>query len=118
MSQPEARQMPIAWDPQPTDRLLLAATGDEIEQLTHVLSQLSASARGQVFIEVASAEDVSVVDAPGRFTVTWLQRDRGQSLGRSIDAWLSEMLPTSAFDEHRVYAWIAAEGPARTLTSN
>ena len=118
MSQSESRQLPIAWDPQPTDRLLLAATGDEIPQLSLVLSQLHATARGQVFVEVESADEVGVIEAPGRFTVTWLRRDRGQSLNRSVDAWLSEMLPTSAFDEHRVYAWIAAEGPARTLTSN
>jgi hypothetical protein len=45
-------------------------------------------------------------------------RDRGQQLRRSVDAWLAEMLPVSAFGESSVYAWIAADGPARLLTSD
>jgi hypothetical protein len=45
-------------------------------------------------------------------------RDRGQRLTRSVEAWLSEMLPVSAFTSSSVYAWIAADGPARLITSD
>jgi hypothetical protein len=50
--------------------------------------------------------------------VCWLLRERGQSVTRSVDAWLSEMLPVSAFGESTVYAWVADQGPARLLSSN
>ena len=50
--------------------------------------------------------------------VCWVVRDRGQSLSRSVDAWLSEMLPVDGLQEHTVYAWISSHGPAATLTSN
>jgi len=50
--------------------------------------------------------------------VCWLDRSRGQQLRRSVDAWLSEMLPVSGVEEHTVYAWIAADGAARSLSSN
>ena len=39
-------------------------------------------------------------------------------LRRSLDAWLSEMLPVSAFGSSSVYSWVAADGPARLLTSD
>ena len=56
--------------------------------------------------------------APGRFAVCWLVRDRGQLLRRSVDAWLAEMLLGTTFGDSSVYAWIAADGPARLLTSD
>ena len=65
-----------------------------------------------------SENDIEQLDAPGRFAICWLVRDRGQALRRSVDAWLSEMLPVSAFDDYSVYAWISHEGSARVLTSN
>jgi len=45
-------------------------------------------------------------------------RENGQSVARSVDAWLSEMLPVTAFGGSSVYAWIAAEGRARLITSD
>jgi hypothetical protein len=56
--------------------------------------------------------------ATGRFSVSWLVRDRGQALRRSLDGWLAEMLPVSAFGSSNVYSWVAADGPARLLTSD
>ena len=124
MSTPETRSTPltssaIAWNP-PTgaDRLLLAGNEACVETIRMILATLPASARGQVFVEVQSESDIEPIVAPGRFSVSWLVRDRGQALRRSVDAWLSEMLPVSAFDDHHVYAWIANDGAARTLSSN
>jgi NADPH-dependent ferric siderophore reductase len=108
----------IAWNPQPADRLLLAGDESSLETLRVILATLPANARGQVFIEVATESDVEQLDAPGRFAVCWLVRERGQNLRRSLDAWLAEMLPVSAFGESTVYAWIAADGPARLITSD
>jgi NADPH-dependent ferric siderophore reductase len=90
----------IGWNPDATDRILLAGDETALPVMQTILATLPAKSRGQVF------------------GVCWLVRDRGQVLRRSVDAWLSEMLPTSAFDDHRVYAWIANDGAARTLSSN
>ena len=83
-----------------------------------MLATLGPKATGQVFIEVDSADEIETLEAPPRFSVCWLDRSRGQQLRRSVDAWLSEMLPVSGLEEHTVYAWIPAEGAARSLSSN
>jgi NADPH-dependent ferric siderophore reductase len=107
-----------AWNPETADRILLAGDESALPTIRVILATLPATARGQVFVEVQSEHDVERVDAPGRFTVCWLVRDRGQRLRRSVDAWLAEMLPVSGVAESSVYAWIAADGPARLLTSD
>ncbi len=109
---------PIRWSPEPQDRLLIAGDETAIPAIRTLLATLPVKARGQVFVEVASEADVDVIAGPGRVMVCWLVRERGQSLRRSTDAWLSEMLPVESDRDHRVYAWIAAEGSARVLSSN
>lgn len=106
------------WEPQPADRILLAGADEAISTISLILATLPATARGQVFAEVGSDHDITVLDAPGRVMVCWLVRDRGQALQRSVDAWLSEMLPDSGLTESSVYAWIATDGPARLITSD
>ena len=118
MSLPEHSVASIGFHPGADDRILLAADGADLPTVRIALATLSPKARGQVFIEVQSEADVTELAAPGRFSVSWLVRDRGQSLRRSVDAWLSEMLPVSGFDDHTVYAWIASDGDARLLSSN
>jgi len=108
----------IGWNPDASDRILLAGDESAIPVIQTILATLPAKSRGQVFVEVQSASDIVELVAPGRFGVCWLVRDRGQVLRRSVDAWLSEMLPISAFDDHHVYAWIANDGAARMLSSN
>lgn len=108
----------IAWQPADGDLVLLAATEGDIPVIETVLATLPAKARGQVFIEVADADAVRVIAAPGRVCVTWLLRDRGQSLRTAVDAWSAEMLPVEAEREHRVYAWISGTGSARAITSS
>ncbi|MCY7412349.1 MAG: SIP domain-containing protein [Salinibacterium sp.] len=108
----------IAWSPDRADRILLAGGETAIDTIASILAMLPATARGQVFVEVASLSDVQVLAAPGRFGISWLVRDRGQSLSRSVDAWLSEMLPISAFTANSVYAWIEGESHARVISSD
>lgn len=107
-----------AWHPQTADRILIAGDESALESIREITAGLHPKTRGQVFVEVASAADIQPIQGPGRVSITWLVRDRGQSLRRSVDAWLSEMLPVSVFTESTVYAWIVADGPARLLSSN
>lgn len=118
MTAPEFSAASIGWNPSADDRLLLAGDASSLPAMRALLASLPARSRGQVFVEVDSASDVELLEAPGRFAICWLARDRGQSLRRSVDAWLSEMLPVSGLDDHAVYAWIAHEGAARTLTNS
>ena len=71
-----------------------------------------------MFVEVDSAADIRELAAPGRVCVSWLLRDRGQSLPVAIDAWLGEMLPVDAEREHRVYGWVSGDRAARTRTNS
>lgn len=116
MTSPEA--LPISWAPCAADRILLAGDESSVDTIREILATLPAPARGQVFVEVQADSDILQLDAPGRFTVSWLVRDRGQRLARSVDAWLSEMLPVSAVRSSSVYAWIATDGPAKLITSD
>lgn len=108
----------IAWNPSATDRLLIAGDERALPTIETLVATLPATARGQVFVEVASEADVASLATPGRVTVCWLVRDRGQSLHRSVDAWLAEMVPVDWRTEHSVYAWIAGEGSARSISSD
>lgn len=111
-------ELETGWNPGTGDRILLAGTSESVEMINLILSTLPARSRGQIFVEVESADEIEAIAAPTRFSVCWLLRDRGQQLQRSVDAWLSEMLPVSGTEEHNVYAWIASEGAPRVLSSN
>ena len=108
----------INWRPVAGDVVLLAADERDLDTVRLLLATLPANARGTVFLEVESVDQIDPIDAPPRFSVRWLVRDRGQSLERSVNAWLDEMLPVSAFGATSVYAWIASRGAARQLTSD
>jgi NADPH-dependent ferric siderophore reductase len=107
----------IAWHPSEGDLVLLGAELGDLAVAETVLATLPPKARGQLFVEAASADDIRPIAAPGRVCVTWLLRERGQSLRTSVDAWLAEMLPVEADREHRVYAWISGDASARALVS-
>lgn len=106
------------WNPGIRDRILLAGTAESLDDIRFFLATLPAKARGQIFVEVDSEDEIVTLAAPPRFAICWLLRERGQRLERSVDAWLSEMLPVSGTEEHSVYAWIASEGAPRVLSSN
>jgi len=107
----------ISWGPEAGDLVLLGVTSDDLLLAQTVLDTLPAKARGQVFVEAEGVADIRPLAAPGRVCVTWLLRERGQSMRASVDAWLEEMLPVEAGREHRVHAWISGEASARTLVS-
>jgi hypothetical protein len=107
----------IAWRPADGDLVLLAVRADDLAVAETVLATLPAKARGQVFVEVDSMDEVRDLPAPGRVCVSWLARDRGRSLPAAVDAWLAEMLPVDLDIEHRVYAWISGEPAARVISN-
>lgn len=107
----------IAWHPAQGDQVLLAVRADDLAVAETVLATLPAKARGQVFVEVDSMDEVRDLAAPGRVCVSWLARDRGRLLRTAVDAWLAEMLPVDLDHEHRVYAWISGEPAARVITN-
>lgn len=107
----------ICWQPAAGDLVLLGAVDADIPVVETVLATLPAKARGQVFVEVESVDDIRELLAPGRVCVTWLLRERGQSLRTAVEAWLGEMLPVDFEREHRVYGWVSGDRAARTLTN-
>ncbi|WP_423917806.1 SIP domain-containing protein [Frigoribacterium sp. 2-23] len=85
-------------------RVLFAGDASSLATMQALLSSLPICARGQVFVEVESADDIVPLVSPGRVTVTWLARDRrsgapgsgrlctpGVALERAVRAWLAEM---------------------------
>ncbi|MCU1480091.1 MAG: hypothetical protein JWQ19_877 [Subtercola sp.] len=97
-------------------RVLLAAEVSSLDAVRDVIAQIwsvqtrTNRTRGQVFIEVASAEQIEQIslleplETPELITVTWLARDArsgapgtgelcgaGVALGRAVRAWVSEM---------------------------
>lgn len=107
----------ISWQPAPGDLVLLAAAESDLAVVETVLATLPARARGQVFVEVESADGIRDFAAPGRVCITWLCRDRGQTLRAAVDAWLAEMLPVDLDREHRVYGWISGDRAAGIRTN-
>lgn len=84
---------------------LVTADEKSLVDLELFLSTLPLCASGRIFIEVPTAADIQVIDAPARMTVTWLARaDRsgtpgsgrscaqGQALARATCAWADEMM--------------------------
>lgn len=107
----------IAWQPTPGDQVLLGGTGEDLALIETVLATLPPRTRGQVFLEVDDAAAIRPIEAPGRVCVTWLRRDRGQSLRPAVAGWIAEMLPVDVEREHRVYAWVAGDRTAHVLTN-
>ncbi|MEO5921848.1 MAG: SIP domain-containing protein, partial [Pseudolysinimonas sp.] len=70
----------IAWRPADGDMVLLAVQADDLALAETVLATLPAKARGQVFVEVRSMDEMRHLPAPGRVCISWLARDRGRSL--------------------------------------
>jgi NADPH-dependent ferric siderophore reductase len=108
----------ISWNPTPGDLVLLGAVAEDLPIVETVVATLPARARGQVFVEVDDASAIRELNAPGRVCVTWLRRDRGQTLETAVAAWLGEMLPVEFEREHRVYAWISGDRAAGARSSD
>lgn len=114
MTHPNPCLEDVDWNPAAGDVVLLAVDADSIERAQVLLATLPATARGTVFVEIEHLDDAERLEAPPRFSVRWLVRDRGQGLQQAVDAWLGEMLAPGG---PRVYAWVSSRGPARVLTA-
>lgn len=84
---------------------LVTADENSLLELETFLATLPLCASGRVFIEVPGPEDISVIEAPARMTVTWLARSSrtgapgtgracapGTALARATCAWADEMM--------------------------
>lgn len=84
---------------------LVTADENSLADLETFLATLPLCASGRVFIEVPGIEDIRVIEAPARMTVTWLARRSrsgapgtgrpcapGEALARATCAWADEML--------------------------
>ncbi len=107
----------IAWRPADGDTVFVAAVEADLPIARSLVGEFPPRIRGHVFLEVERAADVGHLDVPSRVGVTWLVRERGQSLQRAVDAWLSELVPDDLDREHRVYGWVSGERAARSVSS-
>ncbi|WIB01646.1 SIP domain-containing protein [Curtobacterium sp. MCBA15_012] len=86
-----------------TDRVLVAGGLADLPEVRRILEELPDSAYGQVFVEVAFADEVRILPAPPHLTVTWLVRsdwpstittllfaDHGELLADAVTAWAAE----------------------------
>ncbi|MGB3731427.1 SIP domain-containing protein [Microbacterium sp.] len=79
---------------------LITADEHSLAELETLLVTLPLCAVGRVFIEVPDVDDIGIVTAPPRMTVSWLPRVRrggvrhpsGELLARAATAWADEML--------------------------
>lgn len=84
---------------------LVACDETVLPELELALAALPLCARGRVFVEVPSEEDIGFLVVPPRMTVTWLTRSqragrpgtgeacqRGTAVARAACAWATEML--------------------------
>ena len=111
----------VGWTPADADQILLVGDGRSVPMLRVILGTLTPKTRGQVFIEVESADEIVALETPKRVTVCWLDRSRnadiapGQLVKRAADAWLSEMMPYTDADEHSILVWFASEARSRLM---
>ncbi|MBF4614974.1 SIP domain-containing protein [Curtobacterium sp. VKM Ac-1376] len=108
---------------QPSDRILIAGGAEDLVEIHRQLEDLPENAYGQVFVEVALDEQIRVLPAPPRVTVTWLVRsarssavaplvfaDHGEALAHALTAWAGEWCVTGC--EPRTSVWIGcADSP-------
>jgi NADPH-dependent ferric siderophore reductase len=104
-------------------RVLIAGTEANLAEIRAIVATLADNARGQVFIEVPSADFIDPVATPELVTVTWLARDvrtgemgsglacaPGQAVARAARAWVGEMSTGVAeIDGDDVCVWIGGE---------
>lgn len=104
-------------DGQPDERVMIAGAVEDLAEIHRRLTDLPESAYGQVFVEVALAEQIRILPAPPRVTVTWLVRterpsnvpalcfaDHGEALAGAVIGWASEWCRPDS--EPRTSVWI------------
>ncbi|PYY63157.1 hypothetical protein DEJ17_01280 [Curtobacterium sp. MCSS17_011] len=108
---------------QPSERILIAGGAEDLVEIHRQLEELPENAYGQVFVEVALDEQIRILPAPPRVTVTWLVRsarssavaplvfaDHGEALAHALAGWAAEWCVTDC--EPRTSVWIGcADSP-------
>ncbi|MCS5506229.1 siderophore-interacting protein [Curtobacterium flaccumfaciens] len=108
---------------QPSERILIAGGAEDLVEIHRQLEELPENAYGQVFVEVALDEQIRILPAPPRVTVTWLVRsarssavaplvfaDHGEALAQALTGWAAEWCVTGC--EPRTSVWIGcADSP-------
>jgi len=101
--------------PTTAGRVLLAGDSSIIPVIRGLIETLPDTARGQIFVEVASAEDITPLETPERITVSWLARDvrgaaPGEVLDQAVRAWVSEMTTGDVLvDGADLCVWLGGE---------
>ncbi len=101
--------------PTTAGRILLAGDSTIVPAIRELIETLPDTARGQVFIEVATALDITPLETPERMTVSWLARDvragaPGQILDQAVRAWVSEMTTGDVVvDGAELCVWLGGE---------
>ena len=101
--------------PTTAGRVLLAGDSSIIPVIRGLIETVPDTARGQIFVEVASAEDITPLETPERITVSWLARDvrratPGEVLDQAVRAWVSEMTTGDvAVDGADLCVWLGGE---------
>src|SRR5690606_21907763 len=97
---------------------LLVGDSTDLSTLQTTVSRLPVNAYGQIFIEVASAQQIRQWDLPDRMSLSWLCRDsassslgavapRGELVARAVDAWVAEWIPEQHNERQTPYImWI------------
>ncbi|WP_433928887.1 SIP domain-containing protein [Curtobacterium flaccumfaciens] len=108
---------------QPSERILIAGGAEDLVEIHRQLEELAENTYGQVFVEVALDEQIRILPAPPRVTVTWLVRsarssavaplvfaDHGEALAHALTGWAAEWCVTGC--EPRTSVWIGcADSP-------
>jgi NADPH-dependent ferric siderophore reductase len=108
---------------QPSERILIAGGAEDLVEIHRQLEELPENAYGQVFVEVAVDEQIRILPAPPRVTVTWLVRsarssavaplvfaDHGEALAHALTGWAAEWCVMGC--EPRTSVWIGcADSP-------
>ncbi|QSB22367.1 SIP domain-containing protein [Curtobacterium sp. 24E2] len=102
---------------QPSERILIAGGVEDLPEIRRQLEDLPENAYGQVFVEVALDEQIRILPAPPRVTVTWLVRsarasavsplvfaDHGEALAHALTGWAAEWCVAEC--EPRTSVWI------------
>ncbi|MFC4223075.1 SIP domain-containing protein [Lysinibacter cavernae] len=102
---------------------LIAGDESSLSEVELGIATLPLCAKGRIFVEVESADQIVLLDAPPRMVVSWFVRESasgalslpGEKISRAAAAWASEML----VEDHAtgvtpgVQAWLV--GSERTM---
>ncbi|MQA08243.1 MAG: siderophore-interacting protein [Pseudonocardiaceae bacterium] len=94
-----------AYQPEPAaDWQLLIGDESALPAIGAILEELPAGARARAYVEIEDAGERQVLASQADTEITWVRRDRGESLERVVRA---DGLPTGS-----VHAWVAGERQA------